>query len=309
MGGFNQGIGNLETGFMRAPLIRQQMALYQARAGEQAAATQEAQQRALLAAAQAQTLKTGDDRIDRLQDATRTLTQAALAYRQNQTPQTKTAFDAAQAEFNSAGAGAKNVKLGDLWTGLGRGFSMNDALNGNPNANMDAVLQGQAASVANNQADNTEKASRPFAGPNGSTIFSGQGQPLATAAYTLRPGDARYSASNLMAGLSAANPAAPNGTDPNPPPPAPALQTPIAVNPAVLRFQARTRSNTNGANTNQPPSAAPAPAPVPAGGAPSASAGPAIPSAALSYLQANPHLSDLFDQKYGPGTSDAVLGR
>lgn len=58
-------------------------------------------------------------------------------------------------------------------------------------------------SVANNAADNAEKAGRPVVAGNGSTVFTPTGQPMATAATTLNPGQTRFSpSSNISSALT-----------------------------------------------------------------------------------------------------------
>lgn len=182
MGGFNQGAGTLASAFVRAPIMRQQALLLQARQAEQAEMAREADARTGLLKTQTQGLI--DQQID--------------------DGNFKKALKLWMANPNDTGVQGDVIsQMGEAYKknpegtakGIGSLLATIQARNGSTNyANMGA-LQGSAASIANNQADNAEKAARPVDVANGGTLMSPTGNIIGSGAFTLSPGQERFAAS------------------------------------------------------------------------------------------------------------------
>ena len=189
-------MGNIATGLVRAPLMRSQAALLQARMAEQEQLAQEGAARTLLLTTQANQIKTGDDRIDNASKASATFMQAQQAYKDNPTPENKKALESATTDFSGTMATFKDVKVGELVTALGKTAANNELSGSNPNMAVAGALQGGAASVANNQADNVEKAARPIVIPQGGAAMSPTGNIMAVAPANIRQDEIRVGETN-----------------------------------------------------------------------------------------------------------------
>ncbi|MDE2098677.1 MAG: hypothetical protein KGL39_15590 [Patescibacteria group bacterium] len=184
---FNRGIGNLAQGLMRAPMLRAEAGYMQSRMAEQQQLAQEAAARTGLLGAQQNAITTGDQRIDGASKATAAYMAAQQAYKDNPTPETKKALEDATTNFSGSLATFKNVKVGDLMTALGKAGALNELVGPSPNFATAGGMQGQAASIANNQADNAEKAGRPLNITG--ALMTPAGQILATAPRNVPQGD------------------------------------------------------------------------------------------------------------------------
>lgn len=223
---FNRGVANLSAGLMQLPRLRAQAALYAARQQEQQLAAQEAAARTQLLNAQTSGLIAGQ-----LND--QNLTSALKRYAVN--PQDT---DAQADVISGFGQVYKKDPQGTA-RALGDLFAQFAARNGSTNYANLAALQGNAAAIANDQANNAEKAARPVALGNGATLVSPAGQILAGGAFTLGLGQQRYPATT-PAGAPQMPPSAADVDDSSAasvsaPQNSPALMQPIAVNPAAVR--------------------------------------------------------------------------
>lgn len=230
----NRGVQNLSSALMQLPRLRAQAALFAARQQEQQQAAQEAAARTQLLNAQTSGLLAG-----RLND--QNLTSALKRYSLN--PQDS----GAQADVVSGFGQAYRKDPQGTAKALGDLFAQFAARNGSTNyANLGA-LQGNAAQIANNQADNAEKAARPVVVGNGATLMTPAGQPLGNGGFTLNPGQQRYAPTPFTSAflqMPAAVPAGPasnagsgNSTISGSVPPT--LQQPMAVNPQLPRGVSR----------------------------------------------------------------------
>lgn len=158
----NRSFGNIAAALTRRPLIQSQAALLQARMAEQQQMAQETAARTRLIQQQTGKLATGDSRLDDYGDKTQSYAAAQAAYAANPNAQTKSALDSATSDFLGAGAKVNNMKVGDIVKALGNSGALQNLVSGSPNFAQAGGMQGQAASVANNQADNTQRANRPM---------------------------------------------------------------------------------------------------------------------------------------------------
>ncbi|MDE2101774.1 MAG: hypothetical protein KGL39_31295 [Patescibacteria group bacterium] len=199
--GFDRGIGNLGQAFMTIPRYammakyRQQM-LNTMGAREQAEGQESAARTALLTGQLAH-LQSGDAAVNAAGKASADYMQNLQVYKDNPTKENLQALE----DSTTSAAGALSVaqKNGDpqkLATTFQKIIALNSVAGGN-------VQQGanfqDPVSVANNAADNAEKAGRPVVAGNGSTVFTPAGQPLAMAASTLNPGQTRLAPQNNIA--------------------------------------------------------------------------------------------------------------
>lgn len=164
--GFNRGMGNIASALVRRPQIaamqqyrNQQLQINAAR--EQAMAQEQSARTGLLTA-QTGAIATGDKRVDDAQTSTAAFMKAQQNFKDNPTPENKQALEDATTDFSGKMATFKNVKVGDLVTALGKTGALNELVSPNPNMALAGGMQGGAAAIANNQADNVEKANRPL---------------------------------------------------------------------------------------------------------------------------------------------------
>lgn len=197
---FTSGIRSIGTALAQRPAIQAMAAnraaqaqLYGARTGQADAAAQEALARKGLLDAQTGEIATGDSRIDDAGNSTKAYMAAQQAYQDNPNPQTKAALEGATSDFAGAAAKFKNVKVGDLVTALGKTGALNNLVSGSPDFAMDAGLQGNAAQIADTQANNAAKAALPANNqvtlPTGSELVDrNTGGTIAQALQKMSPG-------------------------------------------------------------------------------------------------------------------------
>ena len=284
MSGFNRGMGNISTALIRAPLMRQQAALMQARMAEQQQMAQETAARTALLNKQSGQIDYGNSKLNDYADKTAAFDAARSALQDNPSPENKAAYDKAEAAFMGTAADVKQMPISDFFTAMQKSSALRNTLGGGPVATSGALVN--PASIANNQADNAEKSARPIVAPNNSTVFSAAGQPVATAATTLAPGQDRFAPST---NISSALQQVAQGQ------PLPDKSSAADQQAAILAREAIMAANKDGSGavTNSPGNimsqfkqvmpapAAPAaqPSALPASGAPAAPAAQAAPAA------------------------------
>lgn len=204
--------------------------------------------------------------------------------------------------------------------GMGDLLSKFMVMQGNTNYAAQGSLQGNAASIANDQANNTRIMATPQVLPaNSISVDKTSGQPIAIGNALLHPGETltQPDETDLTYGSS------PDVSGPALPPHSSGVQT--ARNQAVreillketdpLKQQQLIRRYDKQTGYNPPidVSATVTPAPAvgattPLSSAASASAPtPQIPVSHISYLLAHPEAAGDFDAKYGPGAAAAVM--
>lgn len=205
------GVGNLSAGLMRLPLIQAQGQMMQQRAGlyQQEAAKNSADVGLVGAQTEHEQALTGQiAKIMALTDTIRTAGPTAraamLAGKQD---------DPSIDDLTGAVAALAGANKGDVMKSIQDSIAIPRAAAGD--------VQGAAnvtnpVSVANNAADNAEKAARPMIVPSGGTLTAPTGQPLATGGVTLSAGQTRYAPQGMLAQGMAQAAASPTDADYDP---------------------------------------------------------------------------------------------
>ena len=203
---FVSGIRNIGSFLTQRPymqaMAQQRGAManyYGARANEQAMAGQEAAARANLLNEQTRGEKqkndaaaSDDDNLRQFGQLTRAFVAAQNAYRANPTPENQTALDNATSDMSGGAATLREMKVGDLATAIGRLRAQGELAAQNPDFQRAGGLQGNAASVANENTRAATEAAKPVIIPTGGTMATPAGNVLATGGVTLSPGQDRF---------------------------------------------------------------------------------------------------------------------
>ena len=184
-----RGIGNISSALMMLPYRQQQMALMAERQRQQQQMEQETAARTGLL--KQQTAGLSQDELD--------ASNVSAYAREVAADPTDTD---AQARLIGGFAKAYQKNPEGAANSLGQLFAQFQARSGSTNFSQMAALQGQAASIANNQANNAAKANlaqnKVIIAPNNSTVFNPDMTPAATAATTLAPGQQRFAPSTSI---------------------------------------------------------------------------------------------------------------
>lgn len=178
-GGFNRGLGNLGSALVQIPRLRL-MQQYRQQMADTARAREEAYADEARSVSELNRTKTGGLLLDQAGDSK--LADALTRYAKN--PQDTDA----QADVISGFGRAYKKNPEGTAKSLGDLFAQFAARNGSTNVTQMGELQGGAASIANNQATNAERAGRPMALPTGSRLVAPDGSVLQNALSVMPKG-------------------------------------------------------------------------------------------------------------------------
>ena len=293
-----RGIGNISSALMMLPYRQQQMALMAERQRQQQQMEQETAARTGLL--KQQTAGLSQDELD--------ASNVSAYAREVAADPTDTD---AQARLIGGFAKAYKKNPEGAANSLGQLFAQFQARSGSTNFSQMAALQGQAASIANNQANNAQKAAQPM-NITGTLVDPQTGEVIAQAPRTLATG----------ATLVAPEGTAPMGTIasglPLPPKSSGADMQAAELQRQAALMQIKMHPEWTPADvaqfvktgdTNAAPAAALPPTAAPAVAAQPAPAAPQIPLAHIQWLAQHQTPANIasFDATYGKGAADSVL--